>query len=104
MWPLSYLVMGLGLFGPLTPASDVELVLWLGPPVGEYLATHVGRARYGARRTWVFGIIAGVALGRLFHRYLLDPMDRSVWLMMFLTGVPALIGALYATYERPDGE
>ena len=72
--------------------------------VGEYLATPICRARYSARRTWLFGLLGGIAAGRLFHRYLLDPTDRTIWLLMFLVGVPALLGALYATFERPEDQ
>lgn len=104
MWPLAFAVMGLGLLGPLPPASDIELLLLLGPPVGEYLATHAGRARYSAARTWIFGAMAGLAAGRLFHRYLLDPSDRAVWLFFFMAGVPALLAAMMATYARKDAD
>lgn len=102
MWPLAAAVAGLGLLAPLPPASDIELVLLLGPPVGEYLATHAGRARYSPVRTWVFGALAGLAAGRLLHRYLLDPGDHRVWLFGLLAGAPSLLAALLATYGRGD--
>ncbi len=75
----------------------MELALWLGPPTGEYLAVHTGRARYHRGRTWVFGLLFGVGLGRLFHRHLLDPTDLVVWLVL---GTVALVWAGAAAFYQ----
>jgi len=69
----------------------------LGPPTGEYLAVHTRLARYKPLRTWVFGALFGVGLGRLFHRYLLDPADPVVWLT--LATVALTWGGAAALYQ-----
>lgn len=68
--------------GRLPAPHDLELALWLGPPTGEYVAVHTRRAPYRPARTWVFGAMTGIGLGRVFHRYLLDGTDLVVWLVL----------------------
>lgn len=99
-WPLALLLTGLGVAGRLPPASDLELVAWLGPPLGEYLAVHLGRLPYRRGRTWFVGLLAGIAAGRLFHRYLQDPYDPAVWTLLLGAGIPAGLAALWHTLRR----
>jgi hypothetical protein len=101
-WPMTFAVIAASFAAGAPAATEKELIFLLGPPLGEYLATHVGRLPYRPGRTWLSGLLAGVAMGRLFHRYLLDPADRTTWFILFLAGVPALLGALYATYQRDE--
>jgi len=93
-WPLAAIVCAAGLSRPLPAADDLELLLLLAPPLGEYLATHLGGLPYRRRRTWIMGAWLGLALGRLFHRYLLDPADPVPWILLASAGLPALAAAL----------
>ncbi|MCP4920986.1 MAG: hypothetical protein GY913_29170 [Proteobacteria bacterium] len=81
-WPVAAALILAGMAGRLPLAADWELALWLGPPTGEYLAVHTARTPYRSGRTWLFGILLGIGLGRTFHRYLADPMDPVVWAVL----------------------
>ena len=96
-WPLAGALMLAGMATALPPAPDWELALWLGPPTGEYLAVHTARIPYRSGRTWLFGVLLGVGLGRTLHRYLLDPTDPVVWAVL---GCVALVwGGAAAAYH-----
>lgn len=92
-WPMAAAVLVAGLGGRLPPASGVELALWLGPATGEYVAVHAGRLPYSAGRTLIFGLILGVGLGRLAHRYLLAPGDAEVLAIAVAVALPSLLSA-----------
>ncbi|MCB9743224.1 MAG: hypothetical protein H6741_14380 [Alphaproteobacteria bacterium] len=99
-WPLMAAVLGAGMLGQLPLASPEELALWLAPPAGEYLAVHLGRAPYTPRRTWLFGALLGVGIGRALHRYVLDPSDLIAWMALGCAGLPMFAAGLYASYQR----
>lgn len=81
------LVMVAGVWADLPVAQDWELALWLGPPSGEYVAVHAARSPYRPGRTWIFGAMLGLGLGRVFHRYLLAPDDPVVWAVLVTLAV-----------------
>ena len=100
-WPLAAVVCAAGLSRPLPAAGDLELLLLLAPPLGEYLATHLGTIPYRRWRTWLMGAWLGLALGRLLHRYLLDPADPVPWILLASAGLPALAaGIAYSQRSR----
>lgn len=102
-WPLAFGLILAGLSGRLPPAHDLELCAVLGLALGEYAAVHLGKLRYRAWRTWLFGAVLGWGLGRLFHRYLLDPSDPVPWVALLSVGIPGLGAALYHHWRlRPS--
>jgi hypothetical protein len=92
-WPLAFSVIALCLARSLAPAGLIELTAWWTLPLAEYVGVHVLGRPYGPRRTWFFGALLGVALGRTLHRYLLDPFDVWTWAVL---GVVSLVGGLSA--------
>jgi hypothetical protein len=97
MWPLALGIITTGLALHLPGAGLPELAMIWVLPLGEYVAVHVGWVRYSPRRTWVFGPLLGVALGRTLHRYLLDPTEPGTWAV--LSAVALLGGLSAATYH-----
>ncbi len=86
-WPLATVLIVAGLGGRLPLAEPHELALWLVPATAEYVAVHLGALPYRAGRTWLFGACLGVGLGRVFHRYLVQPTDPVVWVTLSLLGL-----------------
>jgi hypothetical protein len=54
--------------------------------VVEWWLEHLGRVSYDPRRQTALGVLAGVALGRGFARYLADPTDLAFWVMVLVYG------------------
>ena len=95
-WPLASALIVAGISGRLPPARDLELAIWLVPALAEYVAVHSGALNYRPGRTWVFGLCLGTGLGRLFHRYLLEPGDPMVWTAL---GLVALVSGSALIYQ-----
>lgn len=94
-WPLALglIVAGVGLRWPL--ATPWELALWLVPVTVEYIAVHLRWAPYSASRTWLFGAMLGIGLGRTFHRYVLQPTDLVAWIALSSVGLVCGLAAVY---------
>lgn len=95
-WPLAVAVIGAGLATGAPPAGPLALLGWWALPLAEYTAVHALGRPYSPRRTWVFGGLLGVALGRTLDRYLRDPTDLVAWAALALAaGIGGLSAAAY---------
>jgi len=81
IYPLMIVVLVAQLAGRIDLAwTDPWLVILFPlPTVIEFLLEHTGRIRATNTLRIALGLPLGVAMGRLFARYLLDPVDPLFW-------------------------
>ena len=81
IYPVTAAVLVLQLAGSIDLAwTDPWLVLLLPlPAVAEFLLETTGRIRGSNALRMATGIPLGIALGRMFARYLADPFDPFFW-------------------------
>ena len=95
-WPVAFATLVTSVVAALPQASVPDLVVLWTPPLLEYVAEHALGRRYSARRTWLASLLLGLALGRTFHRYVLDPTDVVAWAALGLAaGVGGLSAVIY---------
>jgi len=104
LWPICFATLVVCFARNLGPAQSPEMLAWLLLPVLEFIGVQLGRLPYRPGRVWLWGAIAGIGAGRLFHRYLSDPTDKTTWVIALSLGIPAAFAVLYQeTGKKPDG-
>lgn len=83
---LMALAMSASALGPNHPGDPLILLLLPLPAVVEWWLEHLDRIRYSPSRQMAVTVLAGIALGRGFVRYLDDPADSWFWLMVAAYG------------------
>lgn len=84
IYPLMFVVLVLQLAGKLDLAwTDPWLVIAFPlPTVVEFLLEHTGRIRATNGLRTLAGLPLGIAMGRMFARYLADPADPLFWALV----------------------
>lgn len=103
LYPLAFLVMGLGLAGVHWPTALDPIALWLLPlpAVVEFVLEHRGVLAYHPARQVLLTIPLALGLGRGFTLYLEDPTSRLFWAVVAVYGGLCLASALLD--RRPEG-
>jgi uncharacterized membrane protein len=88
LYPITLLVIALGLVGLRWPTSLDRILLALLPLplVIDYVAEHLGLIRYKAKRQIIATALAAPALGTAFIRYLQKQTDPLFWSMVAAYG------------------
>ncbi|WP_334143612.1 hypothetical protein [Rhabdothermincola sp.] len=103
LYPLAFVVMGLGLAGVHWPPALDPVALWLLPlpAVVEFVLEHRGVLAYHPVRQVLLTIPLALGLGRGFTLYLQDPGSRLFWSVVVVYGGLCLAAALLR--RRPEG-
>ncbi len=80
-YPIAIVAMVAGLAGLHWPTSVDPVLLWVlpAPAILDFVAEHLVRSPYNAKRQSILSAIAAVAFGRGLSRYLLEPGDSLFW-------------------------
>lgn len=102
IYPMMLVVLALQLSGRLDLAwTDPWLMIVLPlPTVVEFLLEQTGRIHGTNRLRILAGLPLGVALGRMFARYLLDPFDPVFWSIVAGYGGTCGLTAAFALRRR----
>lgn len=102
IYPVALVLLALQLAGRLDlRATDPWLVLLLPlPAVAEFLAEQLGAIRGSNALRILTGIPLGVALSRMFARYLLDPFDPLFWGIVAVYGGTCGLVAAFVLRKR----
>jgi uncharacterized membrane protein len=99
----------IALRGRATPMLDLAwtdpwLVLLLPlPAVAEFLLEQAGRIKGTNALRILTGIPLGIAMSRMFARYLQDPFDPFFWMVVVVYGGACALAAVYALRNRVGG-
>lgn len=99
----------LALRGRATPMLDLAwtdpwLVLLLPiPAMVEFLLEQAGRIEGTNALRIVTGIPLGIAMSRMFARYLQDPFDPFFWVVVAVYGGTCAVAAIFAMRNRVRG-
>lgn len=105
LWPLTFALIGalIVLRAPFDLPADRWLPGLLALPVAEFIAVSLGWIRYSPARLYLFSPLLAIALSRLFHRYMLQPLDAWTWTMLLLAFLPSMAAVLWASVKRGSG-
>ncbi len=80
-YPIALLAMAAGLAGLHWPSTLDPVLLWVlpAPAILDFVAEHLVRSPYSAKRQSILSAIAAVAYGRGLSRYLVEPGDSLFW-------------------------
>ncbi|MEC7242658.1 MAG: hypothetical protein VXW32_15610 [Myxococcota bacterium] len=95
LWPFCIAVLVYLIVTRAPVASGTAIAAWLAAPVAEFTAVHLGWLKYSIGRVWVLSLAAGMGAALLFYRYMLDPSDKTPWLLAMAFGLPAAAAAVY---------
>jgi len=102
LYPIAFVVLGVGLALGWTsgPASLAALIVLPLPAVVEFVAEHLGRLRYSARRQMAVTVPLGLGLGAGFARYLDDQTDPAFWAVAVAYSAVCLLSAWFGSRWR----
>ncbi len=112
-YPIALLAMAAGLAGLHWPSTLDPVLLWVlpAPAILDFVAEHLVRTPYNAKRQTILSAIAAVAFGRGLTRYLLEPGDSLFWnvaivysLVMATSAIGRLVFDHYAKQHREQTE
>lgn len=86
LYPVALLVAAASFSADLAAADLWVLALLPLPTVIEWWLEHLGRIEYAAGRQTATTVLAAIALGRGFARYLDNPADLAFWAMVLIYG------------------